>query len=92
MQVAAVLAQKEEHHAEEETPAIGSCFKNLVSVLKRARQLEQQAEALDEEFRMKEEELTNAILNAVEESVDIQHYIDATTGLRKQQEHLVNMF
>ena len=71
MQVAAVLAQKEEHHAEEETLAIGSCFKNLVSVLKRARQLEQQAEALDEEFRMKEEELTDAILNAVEESVDI---------------------
>ncbi len=90
MQVAAVLALQDEHHTEEENPALGSCFKRVVSVLKSARQLDLQAEALDEEFRHKEEELADTIMSSVEGSADIQSYIDETTALRKQQEHLVS--
>lgn len=92
MQVATVLALKDEHHTEEDNPALGSCFKRVVSVLKRARQLDLQAEALDDEFRLKEEELADTIMSSVEGSADIQSYIDETNALQKQQEHLVNLY
>ena len=90
MQVAALLALQDEHRTEEDNPALGSCFKSVVSVLKRARQLDLQAEALDEEFRQKEEDLADTIMSSVEGSADLQAYITETTALRKQQQHLVS--
>ncbi|XP_022111146.1 uncharacterized protein LOC110990446 [Acanthaster planci] len=60
MQAAAVLAEKDQ--GDHGAPALGSGYQKLISVLKVAQRLEQQAEALDEELKLMEDQLTDIIL------------------------------
>ncbi|XP_022111413.1 uncharacterized protein LOC110990640 [Acanthaster planci] len=87
MQAAAVLTEKDQD--DHDAPALGSGYQKLISVLKVARKLEQQAEALDEEFKLMEDQLTDTILTSEEGSANMQDYITATTGLMQQREQLL---
>lgn len=69
--------------------ALGSGYQKLVSVLKKARQLELQAEALDEEYKQQEDQLTDTILTSEEGSADVEDYIAATRALTDRRECLL---
>ena len=88
MQVAAILAKKDQ--TQEEIQVHDSRFLKLISVLKQARHLDQQAEALDEKFQLMDEELTDTILTSDEGSKDMLDYLTSMTDVMQQQHQLVN--
>ncbi|XP_022108664.1 uncharacterized protein LOC110988954 isoform X2 [Acanthaster planci] len=86
MEAAAVLAENDK--GDGDPKVFGRKYQTLISDLKQARHFEQKAKALDEEFKLMEEQLTDTILTAEEESTDMEDYISATSELVHKQQQL----